>query len=69
MSTPTRLYTVKNGDKARLVEAANPAQAVRHVAADTFTCSVTGALEAVQLRDQGVAVEKAGKTEEQESEQ
>ena len=55
MTTPTRIYNV-NG---RLVRATNQAQAVRHVAKDTITCSVATQEEIVEAMLAGKSVEDA----------
>ena len=50
-----------NGHKSeRLVKAATPAQAVRHVARPMIQAEVAGIEEALELRGAGVAVEEVG---------
>lgn len=57
--TATRIYTVAPaaGGPRRLVRATHPANALRHVAADSFTVQVTGQEELVELLGAGVPVE------------
>lgn len=64
---PTRIYMVSAttkaamaGARARLVRARNAAQALGHVASDTFTVSVATQNDLVVLIEDGVAVETAG---------
>lgn len=61
----TRIYAVtsKTDGKARLVEATNPAQAMRHVAHDLFDVSPANARTVANLMSQGVSLE-TGKAEE-----
>lgn len=58
--SPTRIYTVaqETGDKF-LIEAATPAQALRHVTAGMFRVEVASAKDVAQLMAQGVKVESA----------
>jgi hypothetical protein len=55
-----RIYAVNNttGDKTRLVLAANPAQALRHVARDQFDVKVASSLDVARLMAGGVTVEQ-----------
>lgn len=58
----TRLYEVNDTKAAttRLIEATNPAQAMRHIAASRFTVEVPNTLRVAELMQAGVKVEKAG---------
>lgn len=55
-----RIYAVNNatGDKTRLVLAANPAQALRHVAHNQFNVKVANAIDVAKLMADGVTVEQ-----------
>lgn len=55
-----RIYAVNNttGDKTRLVLAANPAQALRHVAHNQFNVKVASAIDVAKLMADGVTVEQ-----------
>lgn len=55
-----RIYSVTNGESARLVRATNRAQALAHVARTTFACGVATQDELVDLLASGVEVEIAG---------
>lgn len=55
-----RIYAVTDGQKARLVRAANRAQALAHVARTSFACDVASQDELVDLVASGVEVETAG---------
>lgn len=59
----TRIYKVAQtvGDTTviRLVDAATPAQAVRHVVRDSVRCEVCSVPDAIMLAGKGAAVEKA----------
>jgi hypothetical protein len=57
-----RIYSVTNGENARLVRATNRAQALAHVARTTFACGVASQDELVDLLASGVEVETAGVT-------
>lgn len=60
MSTPNRIYKVastKVTDSQRLVRAPNIAQALRHVAADSFVTTVASQDDLVALVAKGVKVE------------
>jgi hypothetical protein len=60
----TRLYLIEEiaTKKTRLIEAANAAQAMKHVAETTHTCAVvTSTSEAARLVSGGIKVESAGK--------
>lgn len=60
----TRVYLVTTKDGAvRLVEAGNHAQALRHVAKDTFNVSVATTVQVGKLVHGGTAVEVATKEE------
>lgn len=65
MSDSTRIYSVTDNatKKARLVDAGNPAQAVRHVAVKAYSVSVATPKEVAALVANGVAVERAGREE------
>lgn len=56
-----RIYAIKANDtgKSRLVFAGNPAQALRHVAKDSFTISIPTTAEAIALSKAGAEVEIA----------
>lgn len=54
-----RVYAVCDGVKTRLVRASTQAQALRHVARDTFTVAVASALETAELMNLGVKLEAA----------
>lgn len=58
MSTTTRIYAVTDGPTTRLVEAATPAQAIRHVAR-RMLCTVASAKHVARLVSEGVPVELA----------
>ena len=63
MATATRIYKVSSpidGVPTRLVRAPNPAQAVRHVVADTFNAAPATQDELVNLVSAGVVVESVG---------
>lgn len=65
MATDTRIYciTPKGDDgisKARLVDAPNQAQALRHVAASGFDIKLASQQRLVALLKIGIEVEKAG---------
>lgn len=57
--TETRLYAVTDGERTRLIEATNGAQAVKHCA-KRFKCSVPSTKEVAALMFKGVTVELAG---------
>lgn len=64
--TPTRIYIIRasTGDAApRLVRAANPATALRHVAADTFAVAVAKQDDIVNAVTLGVLVETTSEAE------
>ena len=69
MSTPTRIYIVKDKDppepveSTRLVRAANPSQALRHVATEAFTVDVATQDDLVRALGDGITVETAGGAE------
>lgn len=60
----TRHYKINpingNAAKPRLVVASNPAQALRHVAQDSFAVSVATTADVVALMKAGVQEETAG---------
>lgn len=60
-----RIYAVTSraDGKARLIEATNPAQAMRHVAHDLFDVAPASARTVANLMGQGITLE-TGKTEE-----
>lgn len=62
----TRIYTVisKTDNKTRLVEAANPAQALRHVAHDLFEVKPANAMKVASLMLEGVEYERSKPAEE-----
>ena len=62
MATITRIYTVTGtaGSTPRLVRAATPSQAIRHVVLDQFTAEPAGQDVLVELVSHGVKVEAAG---------
>lgn len=56
----TRTYSVTPTEgPSRLVEATNQAQALRHVAKDTFTVKIAGGMEVARLMSSGVKLEQA----------
>jgi hypothetical protein len=61
MAMQTRIYAVANGaGPTRLVEATSTAQALRHVAEQTFTVAIAKPKDVAALMAQGVALETAG---------
>ena len=64
----TRIYTVIDGENQRLVRAASPAQAVRHVANNQFDVRVSTQTDLENLINAGVKVETAGATNDTEKE-
>jgi hypothetical protein len=64
----SRIYTIKGkADGApRLVMAANPSQALRHVASAQYEVKAAGALEVADLMSGGAKVEKAGDQDHQQ---
>lgn len=56
-----RIYTVKNtaDNTSRLVMAANPAQALRHVANNLFDVKAANAIDVANLMATGVTVEQS----------
>lgn len=60
MSTPKRIYIVKDNDARRLIRAANVAQARNHVARDTLQVAVASQDDLVSLVLGGARVEDAG---------
>lgn len=59
-----RIYAVTMGATTRLVEAANRAQAVSHVARDTIIAAVATQGNLIALTKSGVEVEIAGEVAE-----
>ena len=60
MATPTRIYKVApaaEGGASRLVRAAHPSHALRHVAADAFTVKVASQDDLVAALERGTKVE------------
>jgi len=55
----TRIYRVADGDVVRLVEAINPAQAIRHCASQRYRIGVAKATDVAYLIGKGVQVEQA----------
>jgi hypothetical protein len=55
-----RIYAVKTASGKRLVEAANKAQAINHVARDTITAEVAQQGILIALTKAGIEVEVAG---------
>lgn len=56
----TRIYAVTDAKGfVRMIEAANPSQAMRHVAEDTFRVSIAAALDVAQYMRHGRSVEFA----------
>ncbi|PJK07965.1 hypothetical protein CO610_07315 [Lysobacteraceae bacterium NML95-0200] len=70
MSTPKRIYVVTNSASSptsqRLIRASNTAQALRHVANDTFDVVVASQDALVTLLGAGIQVETAGEPQEQQ---
>jgi hypothetical protein len=62
MATTTRIYTVTGpaGSTPRLVRAANPSQAIRHVVVNQFSADPAGQDVLVKLVGEGAKVETAG---------
>jgi hypothetical protein len=65
MSTPTRIYLVAGTDPVapvpdRLVRAANPSQALRHVAQSKYVVTVASQDDLVNALTTAVVVETAG---------
>lgn len=56
-----RIYRVADGDNVRLVDAANAAQALRHVARDQFDVAPVKPKELAKLMEQGLRVESTDK--------
>lgn len=57
----TRIYVVRNSaGAARLVQAPNPAQALRHVTKQEFTVRAATAIEVANLMSAGAKLELAG---------
>lgn len=65
--TATRIYRIADGDNVRLVEAANPAQALRHCALQRYTIAPAKATDVAYLMGKGVQVERAGADDEAEA--
>ena len=55
----TRIYRVADGDAVRLVEATNPAQALRHCALQRYTIAPAKATDVAYLMGKGIKVEQA----------
>ena len=55
----TRLYRVTDGETIRLIEAANPAQAIRFCAAQRYTVEVAKAKDVCTLMAKGIVLEQA----------
>lgn len=57
----TRIYVVRNSSgAARVVQAPNPAQALRHVTKQEFTVRAATAVEVANLMSAGAKLELAG---------
>lgn len=58
-----RIYIVRNkadeGQRSRLILAANPAQAMRHVANDLFAVKAASATDVAELMGNGTTLEKS----------
>lgn len=58
-----RIYIVRNkaeeGQRSRLILAANPAQAMRHVANDLFAVKAASATDVAELMGAGATLEKS----------
>lgn len=65
MATEQRIYTVTNGGKTYLVQAASQAQALRHVAGKTFVVEIAKAIDVAHLMTAGVFLEMASTPAEQ----
>lgn len=61
--TTTRIYRVADGDIVRLIEAANPAQAIRHCASQRYSIKPASASDVAYLMGKGTHVETAGANE------
>ena len=57
---PTRIYRVADGDNIRLIEATNPAQAIRHCASQRYSIKPASATDVAYLMGKGTKVETAG---------
>ena len=55
----TRIYRVDDAGTIRLIEAANPAQAIRHCASQRYHVSVANARDVAYLMGKGTQVERA----------
>ena len=55
----TRIYQVTDNDTVRLIDAANPAQAIRFCAAQRYTVQVAKAKDICTLMAKGVVLEQA----------
>lgn len=55
-----RIYAVEDGQATRLIRASSQAQALRHVARDTFVVTTVSALETAELMGKGIKLEVAG---------
>lgn len=58
MTAEVRLYAVHDGKATRLVQAANPSQALRHVAKTAYSVAIPSQIELVALIQSGVKVEE-----------
>lgn len=62
MSLDTRVYVItdrKTDQRVRLVSAANPSQALRHVANDQWSAIVASQRDLIDLLPTGITVENA----------
>lgn len=55
----TRIYIVTQGETKKLIEASSQAQALRHVAKDTFTVKVATTTEVAEILTAGGVLEKS----------
>lgn len=55
----TRIYQVTDGETIRLIEAANPSQAVRHCAAQRYSVQVAKTKDVCTLMANGVVLEQS----------
>ena len=60
MSTPQRIYLVSDGSQTILVQAANQAQALRHVAGTRYAITAAKPIDVAQAMSKGISLEVAG---------
>ena len=62
MATATRIYIVSGPTGIRLVRASVPAQAITHVAKQSFSASIASQDDLVEALSNGIKVETYGET-------